>query len=133
MNNVVYYLSYIFICDLQNFNARCIFLILFLNKNLFLSLLNKDYFKRYKKTIIAASTRRREYARRYENIYACERHNYKTEIYITLNSIICDTYYLIILIILTNVDVIIQKCIREITTKNVKTFSLILNTLNNSK
>ena len=92
-------------------NARYILFTLLLNKKLFLNLLNKNYFKKCKKIIIIANIRRRKYARRYKNIYTYKKHNYKIKTYI--NSIIYDIYYLIISIISTNIDVIIQKCIKR--------------------
>ena len=48
--------------------------------------------------------------------------NYRAETYIISNAIIYDTCYLIVSMILTNVDVIIQKCIGSATMKNAKTF-----------
>ena len=58
LNNVIHYLPCIFIYDLENFDARCILFTLFLSKALFLSLLSRGYFKKCKKAIIVANTKR---------------------------------------------------------------------------
>ena len=128
LNNVIHYLLCIRVCDFQNFNARYILFTLLLSKDLFLNFLNRGYFKRCKEVIIAANTRRRGCARGCESICACGRHSYKAGT--CINSIICDNCYLIVSMILTDIDATIQKCMGEAATKNAKTFQLGLNTLN---